>query len=54
MTVGANDNPAVIGLFKALQENPLFVNPDVKVLSPPTQADNFYKCRVSVDYAQKL
>ena len=54
MTVGANDNPAVIGLFKSLQENPLFSYSDVKVLSPPTQADPFYKCRVSVDYAQKL
>jgi type IV pilus assembly protein PilN len=54
MTVGADDNAAVIGLFKALQEDPLFVYPEVKVLSPPTQADKYFKCRVSVDYAQKL
>jgi len=54
MTVGAGDNPAVIGLFKALHENKLFSYSDVKVLSPPTQADPFYKCRVSVEYAQKL
>jgi type IV pilus assembly protein PilN len=54
MTVAADNNPAVIGLFKALQDNPLFSYSDVKVLSPPTQADKFYKCRVSVDYAQKL
>ncbi len=54
MTVAADEMPPVIGLFKALQENPKFSYSDVKVLSPPTQADKFYKCRVSVDYAQKL
>jgi hypothetical protein len=54
MMVGADSNAAVIGLFKALQESPKFSYSDVKILQPPTQADPFFKCRVSVDYAQKL
>ncbi|HTP26859.1 MAG TPA: hypothetical protein VMH81_02330 [Bryobacteraceae bacterium] len=54
MTVGANEMPPVIDLYKALQESPLFSYSEVKVLSPPTQSDPFYKCRVSVEYAQKL
>lgn len=54
MMVGADTNLAVIDLFKALDGNPLFSYSDVKVLQPPTEADKFFKCRVSVDYAQKL
>jgi Tfp pilus assembly protein PilN len=54
MMVGANEEPPVIELFKSLQENPKFSYSDVKILQPPTEADKFFKCRVSVDYAQKL
>jgi Tfp pilus assembly protein PilN len=54
MMVGADTNTAVIDLFKSLQESSLFSYSDVKILQPPTQADPFFKCRVSVDYAQKL
>src|ERR1039457_4947222 len=54
MMVGSDTEPPVIELFKALQGNALFSYSDVKILQPPTEADKFYKCRVSVDYAQKL
>lgn len=54
MMVGADSMAPVIDLFKALQESSLFSYSDVKILQPPTQADNFFRCRVSVDYAQKL
>jgi Tfp pilus assembly protein PilN len=54
MTVGANEMPPVIELIKAFQADPRFSYADVKILQPPTQADPFFKCRVSVDYAQKL
>jgi hypothetical protein len=54
MMVGADSNTAVIGLLDALKNSTLFSYSDVKTLQPPTQADNFFKCRVSVDYAQKL
>jgi type IV pilus assembly protein PilN len=54
MTVGANEMIPVISMYEALQKDALFSRSEVKVLSPPTQSDPFYKCRVSVDYAQKL
>jgi type IV pilus assembly protein PilN len=54
LMVGADTNTAVIDLIKALDGNKLFSYSDVKVLQPPTEADKFFKCRVSVDYAQKL
>jgi hypothetical protein len=54
LMVGADTNTAVIDLIRALDGNKLFSYSDVKVLQPPTEADKFFKCRVSVDYAQKL
>ena len=54
MLVGADSMTPVIDFFKALQGNSMFSYSDVKVLQPPSQADPFYKCRVSVDYAQRL
>jgi type IV pilus assembly protein PilN len=54
MMVGADTNLAVIDLFKALRASEQFSYSDVKILQPPTEADKFFKCRVSVDYAQKL
>ena len=54
MMVGADTNVAVIDLFKALRASSRFSYSDVKILQPPTEADKFFKCRVSVDYAQSL
>jgi type IV pilus assembly protein PilN len=54
MLVGADTGPPVIEFFKALQNDRLFSYSEVKILQPPTEADKFFKCRVSVDYAQKL
>jgi Tfp pilus assembly protein PilN len=54
MLVGANDMTPVIGFLQAIQNSKTLSYSDVKILQPPTQADPFFKCRVSVDYAQKL
>ena len=54
MMVGAESMPPVIEFLKALQESNLFSSSDPKILQQPTQAEPIYKCRVSVDYAQKL
>jgi hypothetical protein len=54
MMVGAESDSAVIDLFKALRNSDKFSYSDVKILNPPTEADKFFKCRVSVDYAQSL
>jgi Tfp pilus assembly protein PilN len=54
MLVGADAMAPMIGLLEALQNSKLFSYSEVKNLQPPTQADPFFKCRVSVDYAQKL
>jgi hypothetical protein len=54
MLVGSDTGPPVIEFLKALQNDHLFSYSDVKTLQPPTEADKFYKCRMSVDYAQKL
>jgi Tfp pilus assembly protein PilN len=54
MMVGANSMDQVIGLFESLQKSPIFSYSDVKIVQPPTQADPFFKCRASVEYAQKL
>ncbi len=54
MLVGAGEVGPVIQMFKSLQGSPKFSDADVKILQSPTQSEPIFKCRLSVDYAQKL
>lgn len=54
MMVGAESSAAVVAFLQALQDSKLFSYSDPKILQQPTQAEPIVKCRVSVDYAQKL
>ena len=54
MTIGADAPGPVIDLLKNLESSPLFGAVYSHSLLPPTQTDKLYRCRVSVNYAQKL
>lgn len=54
MTVGADAPAPVIDLLKNLESSPSFGAVYSHSLLPPTQTDKLYRCRVSVNYAQKL
>lgn len=54
MTVGAEMQPAVIDFLKALESSPLFRQAYVPSCLAPSQSDPLYRCRVTVNYAQKL
>ncbi len=54
MTVGAEMQPAVIDFLKALESSSLFRQAYVPNCVAPSQADPLYRCRVTVNYAQKL
>lgn len=54
MVVGAKDPPAVFGLFKRLEESPLFGPVEVHSSLPPSQNEPLYRYRLTVNYAQKL
>ena len=54
MTIGSETPVAVIDLLKNLESSPRFGAVYSHSLLPPTQTDKLYRCRVSVNYAQKL
>jgi type IV pilus assembly protein PilN len=54
MTVGSETPVAVIELLKNLEGSPRFGAVYSHSLLPPTQTDKLYRCRVSVNYVQKL
>ncbi|MGC9945447.1 MAG: hypothetical protein ABSF64_03540 [Bryobacteraceae bacterium] len=54
MTVGSDTEMAVIDLLKNLENSPSFGAVYSHSLLPPTQTDKLYRCRVSVNYVQKL
>ncbi len=54
MTVGSETPAAVIDLLKNLEGSPRFGAVYSHSLLPPTQTDKLYRCRVSVNYVQKL
>jgi type IV pilus assembly protein PilN len=54
MVVGAKEPPAVFGLFKRLEESPLFGPVEVHSSLPPSQNEPLYRYRLTVNYAQKL
>ncbi|HUO28591.1 MAG TPA: hypothetical protein VMU80_05210 [Bryobacteraceae bacterium] len=54
MTIGSETPIAVIDLLKNLESSPRFGAVYSHSLLPPTQTDKLYRCRVSVNYAQKL
>ena len=54
MFVGTKDPPAVLGLFKRLEESPLFGPVEVHSSLPPSQNEPLYRYRLTVNYAQKL
>ena len=54
MTIGSESPGPVIDLLKNLESSPRFGAVYSHSLLPPTQTDKLYRCRVSVNYAQKL
>ncbi|HZT33269.1 MAG TPA: hypothetical protein VFA33_25495 [Bryobacteraceae bacterium] len=54
MMVGSESLGPVIELLKALEGSPLFGGAYLHSSMPPSQTEPLYRCRVSVNYAQKL
>jgi Tfp pilus assembly protein PilN len=54
MTVGSDALAPVIDLLKNLEGSPSFGQVYSHSVLPPTSTDKLYRCRVSVNYAQKL
>ena len=54
MNVGSETPAAIIDLLKSLESSPSFGAVYSHSLLPPTQTDKLYRCRVSVNYVQKL
>jgi Tfp pilus assembly protein PilN len=54
MTVGSETPGPIIDLLKNLEGSARFGAVYSHSLLPPTQTDKLYRCRVSVNYAQKL
>jgi Tfp pilus assembly protein PilN len=54
MTVGADALAPVIDLLKNLEGSPSFGQVYSHSVLPPTQTDKLFRCRVSVNYVQKL
>jgi Tfp pilus assembly protein PilN len=54
MTVGAQSVEPVVDLLKRMEGSELFSVPSVNNCLPPSQSEPLYRCRVSVNYAQKL
>jgi len=54
MTVGAEALGPIIELLKNLESSPSFGAVYSHNTLPPTQTDKLYRCRVSVNYVQKL
>lgn len=54
MMVGAESPQPVIQLLKALEDSPLFGEANLAISIPPSQTEPLFRCRVSVNYVQKL
>ncbi len=54
MTVGAETVEPVVELLKKMERSGIFSVPSVANCLPPSQSEPLYRCRVSVNYAQKL
>ncbi len=54
MTVGAQSVEPVVDLLKKMEGSGIFSVPSVANCLPPSQSEPLYRCRVSVNYAQKL
>ena len=54
MIVAADSPEPVIGFISQLEGSDVFGSTAVSGINPPTQTDNFYRYRLSVNYAQKL
>jgi type IV pilus assembly protein PilN len=54
MTVGAQSVEPVVDLLKTMEGSGIFSVPSVANCLPPSQSEPLYRCRVSVNYAQKL
>jgi type IV pilus assembly protein PilN len=54
MTVGAQSVEPVVDLLKQMESSGIFSVPSVANCLPPSQSEPLYRCRVSVNYAQKL
>jgi type IV pilus assembly protein PilN len=54
MTVGAQSLEPVIDLLKRMEGSGIFSVPSVSNCLPPAQSEPLYRCRVSVNYVQKL
>lgn len=54
LIVGAKDVQPILELLKHLEAAPEFGNYSVPTVTPPSQTDPLFRCRVTVSYAQKL
>lgn len=54
MNLGAESVEPMIETLKRLQASPLFNLVTMPSVLPPSQSEPLYRCRVSVNYAQKL
>jgi len=54
MTVASETPEPEVQLLMALENSPLFGDVLQQQTQPPTQADPLYRCRLTVNYAQKL
>lgn len=54
MQVAADAPEQIIGFILKLEGSDVFGSTTVSVITPPSQTDNFYRYRLSVNYAQKL
>ena len=54
MQVGAESPEPVIDLVRRLEGSPLFGAAYLHSSMPPSQTEPLFRCRVSVNYAQKL
>jgi Tfp pilus assembly protein PilN len=54
MNVGSDALPPIIELLKNLEGSPSFGQVYSHSVLPPTQTDKLFRCRVSVNYVQKL
>ncbi len=54
LTVAADAPEPIISFIIQLEGSELFGSTAVSTTVPPTQTDPFYRCRLSVNYAQKL
>ena len=54
LIVGADQPEYVVDLLRRLESSPVFGEPSLVNSQPPSQNEPLYRCRLSVNYAQKL